>query len=378
MAVSGRVQGPPQDGDVEQFSQQLGQWILTGNPSLSGAINLTDVNGTTRAQIESVSGDLWLLSNAIWNPNDSTPTGNFYRIDQTHAAFGLQIQGQGYIPGEPNLGYYVAGATFWVAQPESYTVIRGGGQFGNPIFNVVGGWELGSTVTQQRQMTIGGGGIEIDGYSLSPYGRVLNNQTGTVLHKQLVGMVRNAFTDLSGYDDGTQESWYWGFIQEYNTSTFLPVPSSSRWSVAYIPANTSPFSGILYEYLKVTPNGSVATVEVTQNPTTPLGVATKQYVDGDTAWTNVTSFTNGWTASGATPGYILLGREVYLRGAIIPGTANTSAFTLPVGYRPSASGAFLGNNGNATPVYVSIAVNGTVTPLTASTTWLSQISFPNI
>jgi len=94
-------------------------------------------------------------------------------------------------------------------------------------------------------------------------------------------MVRNAFTDLSGYDDPTQESWYWGYLQEYNPANGAPA-GTPRWSVAYIPPNTSPTSGILYEYLKISPGGATATVEVTQNPTTPLGVATKQYVDSPT------------------------------------------------------------------------------------------------
>src|SRR5215467_5587457 len=194
MAVSGRVQGPPQDGDIEQYSSNTNTWKFTpaNSPSYTGPVSFTDVNGVVRGQVDSISGDLWFLSNAIWNPNDGHG-GNFYRIDQTHAAFGLQLQGQGFIPGEPNLGYYVAGATFWVSQPEAYTLIRGAGSFANPIFNVVGGWELGSTITQQRQMTIGGGGIEIDGYGLIPYARIVNNDSGTVLHKIMNGMMRNVF-----------------------------------------------------------------------------------------------------------------------------------------------------------------------------------------
>ena len=362
MAVSGRTQGPPQDGDVEQYSKQLGQWVLTN--TIGGQLNFGDL-GAVRGQIVSVSGDLWFLSNAIWNPNDTTPTGNFYRIDRTHAAFGFQMQGQGYIPGEPNLGYYVAGATIWVAQPEGYDVIRGGGQFQNPIFNVVGGWELGSTVTQQRQMTIGGGGIEIDGYSLTPYGRVINNQTGTVLHKQLVGMARNAFTDLSGYDDSTQESWYWGFVQDYNTSTFLPVPGSSRWSVVYLPPNTSPFSGIFYEYLKVTPNTAVATVEVTQNPTTPLGVATKQYVDSRVVATIIgpgsTVDASGFVAVVSLPANLVAGRRYRVTAQVIG--QQITAIGSPYLYIADTGGLVSGNARvlNQPSVPINAVVSGSCT-----------------
>lgn len=229
---------------------------------------------TLRGSLVSVSGDVWLLSNARWSGSDQ----EFYRIDQTKAAFGLQLQGQGYIPGEPDLGYYIAGATIWVAQPQSYTLIRGGGNAANPRFAVSGGWELGSTLTQERQLTIGGGGIEIDGYGTTPYGRVINNTTGTALARRLVGMARNAYTALDGYDDSTKESWYWGYVEQYTPGGGNPtVSGSNHWTVAYIPPNTSPTSGVFNEYFTISASG---VVEVSANPTTNLGVATKQYVDG--------------------------------------------------------------------------------------------------
>lgn len=65
------------------------------------------------------------------------------------------------------------------------------------------------------------------------------------------------------------------------------------------------------------------------------------YLYGDTAWTNVASFTNSWTASSPAPGYILIGRVVYLRGVLGAGTANTVAFTLPAGYRPTVTNYYL-------------------------------------
>jgi len=237
-------------------------------------IDLTDsVSNSLRGALVSISGDVWLLTNARW---DATAQ-EFYRIDKTKAAYGLQMQGQGFIPGEPDLGYYVSGVTLWVAQPESYTLIRGGGTSAGARFAAIGGWELGHTLTQERQLTIGGGGIEIDGYGTFPYGRVINNTTGTVLARRLVGMARNAYTALDGYDDSTKESWYWGFAEQYDPSAGnAAIAGSSRFTVAYIPPNTSPTSGIFNEYLKVAADGKV---EVSANPTTSMGVATKQYVD---------------------------------------------------------------------------------------------------
>ena len=237
------------------------------------AIKLNDSTDAQRGGIVTVSGDVWILSNARWDE----AAEEFYRIDKTKAAFGYQLQGQGYIPGEPDLGYYVAGATLWVAQPESYDLIRGGGSASNPRFAVAGGWELGSTVTQERQMTIGGGGLEIDGYGTYPYGRVVNNTTGTVLARRLVGMTRNAYTALDGYDDGTKESWYWGFAEQYDPNNGnATIAGTPRFTVAYIPPNTSPTSGVFNEYLTVDATGAV---KVSADPVTNLGVATKQYVD---------------------------------------------------------------------------------------------------
>jgi len=241
------------------------------------AITLKDkTDAAQRGAIASISGDIWILTNARW---DDTAQ-DFFRIDKTKAAYGVQLQGQGFIPGEPDLGYYVSGVTTWVAQPQSYDLIRGGGTTGGARFAAIGGWELGQTLTQERQMTIGGGGIEIDGYGTFPYARVVNNTTGTVLARRLSGMTRNAYTALDGYDDGTQESWYWGFVEEYDPlNSNATVAGTPHWTIAHIPANTSPTSGIFDEFLTVSQSG---VVEVSADPTTNRSIATKRYVDSRT------------------------------------------------------------------------------------------------
>ena len=97
----------------------------------------------------------------------------------------------------------------------------------------------------------------------------------------------------------------------------------------------------------------------------------------DTAWTAVSGFTNGWSANGTfPPAYTMLNRIVYLRGAIAAGTANASAFTLPVGYRPTLGTIFAVTNGAGAVMQVTVQPAGTVTPLTAATAWLSGVTFP--
>jgi hypothetical protein len=315
----------------------------------ANTINFNDTVSTALSgSAQSISGDVWILSNAYWDSNAQ----EFYRIDITKAAYGLQIQGQGYIPGEVDLGYYVSGTTLWVAQPESYSLIRGGGSLTGEVFSQVGGWELGYTISQQRQMTIGGGGIEIDGYGTFPYGRVVNNTTGTALARNIVGMVRNAYTALDDYDDSTQESWFWGYVDQYDPSNGnAMISGTNHWSIAYIPANTSPTSGVFDEYLTVSATG---VVEVSANPTTTLGVATKNYVD-----TRMLGGEAFFTGDGSTTNFLV----THGLGAL-PSRANLTPLNqASVGCWYTKDSTYLGINYATAPSNgTTIAVSWTVYP----------------
>ena len=101
------------------------------------------------------------------------------------------------------------------------------------------------------------------------------------------------------------------------------------------------------------------------------------FLFGDANWTNVTAFTNSYTATAVTPRYILIGRTVVLQGAVTGGTANTSAFTLPVGYRPTENCNFavVGNN---LFCILTVLPSGTVTPVTTGTSVNLNVSFPAV
>lgn len=87
-------------------------------------------------------------------------------------------------------------------------------------------------------------------------------------------------------------------------------------------------------------------------------------------WINVSSFTNGWsvatTYSSPTVDYYKdsTGR-VWLRGCVLGGTASSSAFTLPVGYRPTTNrtGASTAWNsgGDANVARIRVMATGNVT-----------------
>jgi hypothetical protein len=80
-----------------------------------------------------------------------------------------------------------------------------------------------------------------------------------------------------------------------------------------------------------------------------------------TAWTAVT-FTNSWVNYGGafqTCQYRKVGDTVQLRGLCKSGTAGTSMFTLPAGFRPPASINFTAES-NAVFATITITTTGTV------------------
>ena len=97
---------------------------------------------------------------------------------------------------------------------------------------------------------------------------------------------------------------------------------------------------------------------------------------GDTGWTQITSFSNGFSAvSGQGVYYRRLNNVVWLRGAITGGSANTAAFTLPSGYRPATQWVVpVQNYGSSSDNYITIQADGVVNSA-ASSNWL-QCSFP--
>jgi hypothetical protein len=105
------------------------------------------------------------------------------------------------------------------------------------------------------------------------------------------------------------------------------------------------------------------------------------FLYGDTSWTAPT-LTNGWVDSatgGPAVGFRLIGTRVVMRGNVKSGTLNTSAFTLPVGYRPTATISGCSESNSAFGVWIVTAA-GAVTPATGSNLgWaLNQTTFDTI
>jgi hypothetical protein len=99
---------------------------------------------------------------------------------------------------------------------------------------------------------------------------------------------------------------------------------------------------------------------------------------GDSVWTAPT-LVNSWANYGgalAIAGYRKDGfGVVHLKGLLMTGTTNTTAFTLPTGYRPAATEQF-GVLSGAVIGYIAIDSAGVVTPTRpGANIWLSGISF---
>lgn len=94
------------------------------------------------------------------------------------------------------------------------------------------------------------------------------------------------------------------------------------------------------------------------------------YLYGDTTWTNMSGFSNSWTAAGSPniPRYRLVGSQVTIQGAVTGGTVTTAIITLPAGYRPSQTVAFATSNGASTFAAISITSAGVISQTAGTNT----------
>ena len=96
---------------------------------------------------------------------------------------------------------------------------------------------------------------------------------------------------------------------------------------------------------------------------------------GDSGWIEVSSFANNFS-SVAPVAYRKINNVVYMRGNVTGGTSGTGAFTLPSGYRPSATTVIPSQQyGTGNISYVTIGTDGVVVP-NASSSWLTSLVFP--
>jgi len=152
-------------------------------------------------------GDLWMLANASYTAS----TGRFSRINSNRVAWGLEMQGAGLFPGESDSGWVVWRATG--ASPGDTEI--------STTFGAVGGWELGYDVTSNRDLVVGGGALEMDGFGTFPFGRLIHsNLSGTAL----TGVGRNLYNDLSDHDSDIYPEVFVGF----SSDTFIVAHSTPQ------------------------------------------------------------------------------------------------------------------------------------------------------
>lgn len=144
-------------------------------------------------------------------------------------------------------------------------------------------------------------------------------------------------------------------------------------AIANVGANTFDYDAILA--VKMTPAKHVVPGNTPQVMVTKGSPAVAQWVDPASAWTAV-SYTNSWVDYGAprlAVGYCIdaLG-VVRLRGTMASGVVGSAAFTLPGGYRPSATVGVLVLTDSGTGE-ITITSGGAVTLTTGGTNGLVSL-----
>ena len=152
------------------------------------------------------------------------------------------------------------------------------------------------------------------------------------------------------------------YTAQTNSATVFQIDGVGNTTVA----GTVTVSSGITSFGPISVSGSIAA----------SGTITSTNLSGDSGWANVSSLSNGFTTGSLTPAYRLLNNVVYLRGNAIGGTAGTTAFTLPVGYRPAQTMVFaIQQYGSAGDNYVTVNPDGTVVPA-GTAAWFSGIVFP--
>ena len=133
------------------------------------------------------------------------------------------------------------------------------------------------------------------------------------------------------------------------------VAGNYQWSTDSGPNGTTIYADQPTSYFYIEDVGPVSAFVPPPNPTP--------------AWINVTSFENGWGSYGSgyqAAQYRKVGDEVQVRGFIRAGTLNLSAFTLPAGYRPTATATHFAVASNDAFGMVRVYPDGRVMPATPS------------
>ena len=121
----------------------------------------------------------------------------------------------------------------------------------------------------------------------------------------------------------------------------------------------------------------------------PGATATLESLDGtnwfitagqqDSGWITVAngSMSNAWVNGSPAFGYRLIGNIVRLRGLLTTGTSNTTALTLPAGYRPATTGVYASIQG-VNVSFSNIASSGTIAPVYSGTAqmYFDGVQFP--
>jgi hypothetical protein len=174
----------------------------------------TDIGATFGGEVQAGSlklGDMTYFTeldgDAYWSVNAFHNGTNWMRVDVAKPAWLFQFNVDSLMVFESYRAW-----TFWIASAAA-----------NPIGAVatVGGWELAASMSQYRDWTLGGGGMEVDGHATVEeygYGRF---QHATITGVAKTGLLVNSYLDESGRDRPLKPSWQCGFQSDGATDRFV-------------------------------------------------------------------------------------------------------------------------------------------------------------
>ncbi len=210
-------------------------------------------------------------------------------------------------------------------------------------------------------------------FSASPLAVVLNTPAPATLGRELTYLIQATSNDFSGSStypnfDGTNTFLPSTLLNGYLTLSVL-VSAEADTGTSVAPTATP---GSIPLYTVVSVSGAplpVLSISATAPARLNTLVASEQWV--------TPTLGNSWVAvSGFQPvQYKRVGNRVVIRGSLQSGTAASTAFTLPAGYRPLNNNVYGCANGTTGTNSVTVSSTGAVSVLTSSITNLGLIEF---
>jgi hypothetical protein len=329
----------------------------------------TDIGATFGGEVQAGSlklGDMTYFTeldgDAYWSVNAFHNGTNWMRVDVAKPAWLFQFNVDSLMVFESYRAW-----TFWIASAAA-----------NPIGAVatVGGWELAASMSQYRDWTLGGGGMEVDGHATVEeygYGRF---QHATITGVAKTGLLVNSYLDESGRDRPLKPSWQCGFQSDGATDRFVLSRAAGGVSwPGWTELLTVSAAGVLAHVGNATVGGTLGVTGAATLSST-LGVTGVATLSGNATVGGTLGVTGAATLSSTlgVTGVATLSGNASVGGTLgVTGAATMSSTLGVTGAITSAGSTVLTKT--AAPATLSITIDGGGSAITAGAAADIEIPF---